>query len=89
MRTTNSIAISTAKSKLHRIIRVVQKAVYSVVITKRGTPAAVLMGYTAYESLRETALVASDGSLMRDIRKGLKELKAKKARAYTLDELFS
>jgi len=47
------------------------------------------MGYTAYESLRETALVASDGSLMRDIRKGLKELKAKKARAYTLDELFS
>ncbi len=83
------VTVSAAKKELHRLVGVVQGNGKTVVITKRGTPAAVLMSYAAYESLRETALVSSDGSLMRDIRRGLRDLRAKKARLYTLDELFS
>ncbi|NTW59006.1 MAG: type II toxin-antitoxin system Phd/YefM family antitoxin [Nitrospirae bacterium] len=89
MRTMHSTNISSAKRELHRLIRAVQGTEKPIVLTKRGTPAAVLMSYSAYASLRESALISSDGSLMRDIRKGLGDLKAKKARKYTLDELFS
>jgi hypothetical protein len=42
----------------------------------------------ACESRNETTAVLSDAALMREIKAGLKELKAKKARLYTLEELF-
>ncbi len=83
------VSISNARTNLGRFINITQGKCKPIVITKRGVPAAVLMSYTEYESLRETALVASDGLLMRDIRKGLRDLRAKKTRLYTLDELFS
>jgi PHD/YefM family antitoxin component YafN of YafNO toxin-antitoxin module len=41
-----------------------------------------------FESLKETIAVRSDASLMNEINKGLKTLKAKKARLYTLEELL-
>jgi len=59
------------------------------VITKHGSPAAVLMSYDAYESRSETASVRSDPALMKEIRKGLRDLKAKNPCLYTLEGLFS
>ena len=60
-----------------------------IIITKNGSPAAVLISPDEYESLKETIAIRSDSSLMSDIKKGLKALKNKKARLYTLEELFN
>jgi hypothetical protein len=38
--------------------------------------------------LKETIAVRSDAALMREIKEGLRDLKRKKAKLYTLEELF-
>jgi PHD/YefM family antitoxin component YafN of YafNO toxin-antitoxin module len=59
-----------------------------VVITKNGHSAAVLRSHDKLESLMETSAIRSDTSLMREIRKGLSDLKQKRARLYSLGKLF-
>jgi len=56
-------------------------------ITKNGRPAAVLISPFEYESWIETTAVQSDTELMDEIKKGLAQLKKKKAKLYTLEEL--
>jgi hypothetical protein len=41
-----------------------------------------------FESLKETIALRSDLSLMKEIKKGLRALKVKKTKLYTLEELF-
>jgi len=41
-----------------------------------------------FESLKETIAVRSDAALMTEIKKGLLALKMKRAKLYTLRELF-
>ena len=82
------LSISEAKMKLSGLVEVLQATDEEIVITKNGSPVAVLVSPDEYESLKETAAVRSDVGLMSEIRKGLKELRSKKARLYTLDELF-
>ena len=83
-----TLSISEAKMKLSGLVEVVRATDEEIVITKNGSPAAILVSPDEYESLKETSAVRSDVRLMSEIRKGLKELKSKKARLYTLDELF-
>jgi len=82
------LSISEAKMKLSGLVEVLRATDEEIVITKNGSPVAVLVSPDEYESLKETAAVRSDVGLMSEIRKGLKELRSKKARLYTLDELF-
>lgn len=83
-----TLSLSEAKMKLSSLVEAVSSTDEEVVITKNGSPAAVLVSPDEFESLKETAAVRSDASLMSEIKKGLKSLKDKKARLYTLDELF-
>lgn len=83
-----TLPISEAKMKLSGLVEVVRATDEEIVITKNGSPAAVLVSPDEYESLKETAAVRSDVRLMSEIRKGLKELRGKKTRLYTLEELF-
>ena len=83
-----TLSLSEAKMKLSELVDKVSKTDEEVVITKNGSPAAVLVSPDEYESWQETAIVRSDLSLMRDIQKGLKALKNKKARLYSLEELL-
>jgi len=41
-----------------------------------------------FENLKETVAVRSDTALMKEIKKGLRALKMKRTKLYTLDELF-
>ncbi|MHB8766114.1 MAG: type II toxin-antitoxin system Phd/YefM family antitoxin [Deferrisomatales bacterium] len=59
-----------------------------VVITKNGVPAAVLVSPDEFESWRETIALRFDPEFMAEIRQGLTALRRRKARLYTLDELF-
>ncbi len=83
-----TLSLSEAKMKLSSLVEAVSSTDEEVVITKNGSPAAVLVSPDEFESLKETAAGRSDASVMSEIKKGLKALKDKKARLYTLDELF-
>ncbi len=83
-----TLSLSEAKMKLSSLVDAVQSTDEEVLITKNGAPAAVLVSPDEFESLKETVAVRSDAALMRDIKEGLKDLKRKKAKLYTLEELF-
>lgn len=83
-----TLSLSEAKMKLSGLVDEVKTTDEEVMITKNGSPAAVLISPDEFESLKETIAVRSDAALTDEIRKGLKALKEKKSRLYTLDELF-
>ena len=83
-----TLSLSEAKAKLSGLVDEVSRRDEEVVITKNGRPAAVLVSADEYESWQETLAVRSDAGLMRDIKRGLTVLKARKAKLYTLQELF-
>ncbi|VAX34093.1 hypothetical protein MNBD_NITROSPIRAE03-305 [hydrothermal vent metagenome] len=83
-----TLSLSEAKMKLSKLIEDVRTTDEEIVITKNGSPAAVLISADEFESWKETIAIRSDSSLMDEIRKGLKSLEGKKARLYTLEELF-
>jgi len=83
-----TLSVSEAKMKLSSLVKTVGSTDEEIVITRNGSPAAVLISPDEFESLKETVAVRSDLSLMSEIKKGLKALKSKKTRLYTLEELF-
>ena len=83
-----ALSLSEAKMKLSGLVDSVSKTDEEIVITKNGRPAAVLVSVEEFESFRETTVIRSDPDFIGEIKKGLKELKSKKTRIYTLEELF-
>ena len=83
-----TLSLSEAKMKLSGLVEEVKTRDEEILITKNGSPAAVLVSPEEFESWKETARIRSDSSLMAEIQKGLKALKEGKARLYSLDELF-
>jgi len=83
-----TLSLSEAKMKLSGLVQAVGDTDEEIVITKNGAPAAVLISPDEFESLKETNVVRYDAGLVEEIRKGLRSLKEKEARLYTLDELF-
>jgi antitoxin YefM len=88
VKTMKALSVSEAKMKLSGLIETINATDEEIVITKNGRPAAVLVSPEEFESLKETVAVRSDSSLMKEIKKGLRTLKAKRAKLYTLEELF-
>lgn len=82
-----TLSLSEAKMKLSELIDRVQSTDAEVVITKNGRPAAVLVSPDEFDGWRETISIQSDKELMAEIKKGMSALK-KKAKLYTLEELF-
>ncbi len=83
-----TLSVSEAKMKLSALIESVNTTDEEVVITKNGSPAAVLVSPDEFESWRETIKIKTNADLMAEIKTGLKSLKSKKAKLYTLEELF-
>ena len=83
-----TLSVSEAKMKLNGLIDSVNATGEEIMITKNGRPAAVLVSPDEFESLKETVAVRSNQTLTREIRRGLRSLQMKKAKAVTLEELF-
>jgi len=83
-----TLSLSEVKMKLSGLVEIVKNTDEEIVITKNGSPAAVLISPDEFDSWKETIAVRSDASLMSEIRKGLKELSKRKSHLYTLDELL-
>ena len=82
-----TLSLSEAKMKFSSIVDMVSSTDEEIVITKNGRPAAIIISPDEYESIKETASIRSDAALMKEISRGLKSLKAKRAQVFTLDEL--
>lgn len=82
------LPLSEVKVRLNRLVDEVQEREEEILITKNGRPAAVLLSADEVESWRETLAIKSDADFMKEIRKGLRLLRKRKARLYTLEELF-
>ena len=83
-----TLPLTEAKRKLSRLVERVQSRDEEVVITKNGRAAAVLVSPREFESWKETVAIRGDPAVMREIRSGLAALKARKAKLYTLEDLF-
>jgi len=82
-----TLSLSEAKMKFSSIVDMVSSTDEEIVITKNGRPAAIIISPDEYESIKETASIRSDAALMKEIRRGLNSLKAKRAQVFALDEL--
>jgi antitoxin YefM len=83
-----TMPLSEVKMKLSGLVEIIQSTDEEIVITKNGTPAAVLISTEEWESLRETRAILSNVSFMDEIRNGLKEISQGKSRLYSLEELL-
>ena len=84
-----TLSLSEAKMKLSALIESVKTTDEEVIITKNGSPAAVLISSDEYESWQETMAIRSDKELTAEIQSGLAAFKKKKLKLYTLDELLN
>ncbi len=84
-----TLPVSEAMSQLSGLVEQVRSLEEQVVITRNGRPAAVLVSAEEFERWKETIEVRGDAALMKEIRAGLRALKARKARLYTLEELLA
>ena len=84
-----TLSLSEAKMKLSALIESVKTTDEEVIITKNGSPAAVLISSDEYESWKETMAIRSDKELTAEIQSGLAAFKKKKVKLYTLEELFN
>jgi antitoxin YefM len=83
-----TLSLSEAKAKLSGLVEEVERRDAEVIITRNGRPAAVLVSPDEYESWKETHAIRSDKQLLREIRAGLSAIRARKAKLYSLEELF-
>lgn len=75
-----TLSLSEAKIKLNGLIDDVVTKGDEFIITKNGSPAAVIVPTSLYEGWRETREILSDDEFLADIQSGLKRLKNKSKR---------
>lgn len=66
---TKTLSMSDVKAHLPRLVNGVRQRAEEVVVTRNGKPAAVLINYEEYESMRETLDILSRPRLRRQIMK--------------------
>ena len=82
-----TLSLSEAKMKLNRLVDNVMEKDDEFIITKNGTPAAVLAPAAVYEGWKEPQAIKADPEMIQEIRKGLENLKRRKRR-YSFEEVF-
>jgi len=81
---TTTLPITQARDKLTDLVGKAGRLLHEFVITVNGKPTAVLLSHKEYESLKETADILSDKTLIKQLIKSEKEIK--KGDYVTLDE---
>lgn len=83
-----TMPLSEVKTKLSELIDIVESRDEAVTITRNGKPVAIIVSKDEYDGWQETVEIMTDSNLMKEIRKGIQELKRTRKR-YTLDDLFT
>jgi antitoxin YefM len=81
-----TLPVTDVKQRLLELLKKAQQYRESIMITKNGTPAGVLLGIEEYESLVETIEILSDPDILKSLRKSRQE--AKKGKFFSDDEVW-
>ncbi len=84
---TRTLPISEVKTHLPEIVDKVMARDEQIVVTRKGKPAAVILSYGEYESLRETLDVLSDPVMMKQIHKSMSYF-AKGGKGKSFEDVF-
>lgn len=82
-----TISLSEAKMKLNRLVEDVAERDGEFVITKNGSPVAVLVPASLYEGWKETKEIQADPEFLKEIKKGVERLKSG-GRRYSFEDVF-
>jgi prevent-host-death family protein len=80
-----TVGVKEAQEKLTKLIRAAEEG-DQVVITREGTPVAVLLGVGEYNSMVATLQEMADPGALRALREAQTDAKA--GRVYTYEEVF-
>ncbi len=70
----NEMSITEARDALTRLPGRLARSSTSLTITKRGRPVMALMPYDLFEAILETLEIMTDEDLMKELRRGLREI---------------
>ncbi|NOZ93156.1 MAG: type II toxin-antitoxin system Phd/YefM family antitoxin [Acidobacteria bacterium] len=82
-----TVTLSDAKTNLARLLAEVDRLGETVVITRSGRPAGVLLSISEYEGLLETLEILADPALAAAVRCGLEE--ADRGQTVSHEELWA
>ncbi len=82
-----TVPLAEAKTKLSRLIDEIDSRDEEVTITRNGKVAAVMISPDQFEGWKETLAIQSDPALMKEIRRGIAQLRRTR-KTYILEELF-
>ena len=80
-----TISVRDLRPRLAKVLKNISDRFDRYIITKRGSPEAVIMSIDDYESILETMDIQSDKALMRRLSKAEREKRAGKG--HSLDEI--
>ena len=80
------LPLSEAKARLSQLVADLETNEEELIITRNGRPAAVLISADEFASWQETRAIQRDPALMREIKRGLRELE--KGQRFTFEEVF-
>ena len=69
---TKILSVTNVKAHLPGLVAGVQERAEEIIVTKNGSPAAIMLNYDEYESMKETMEILADKKLMRQIERGKK-----------------
>ncbi len=81
-----TLPLSEAKARLSQLVADLEVNEEELIITRNGRPAAVLISVDEFASWQETREVQRDPALMREIKRGLRQLA--KGQRFTFEEVF-
>lgn len=76
-----TISVRQLRPRLAKVLKDIGERFDRYIITKRGSPEAVIMSIDDYESILETMDIESDRALMRRLSRAEKEKRAGKGRS--------
>ena len=82
---TKTLPITKARENLTTLVNRAGRLLEEYVITVNGSPTAVLMSASEFESWKETVNILSDRGLMKAIKRGEEDVK--KGKTVTFDQL--
>ena len=83
------VPLAEVKNRLSEVVERLEREHGRVVVTKHGRPAAVMLSIEDLESLEETLQILSAPRLLREIRKGDRDVRARRTERLTRDELLA
>lgn len=79
---TKTMSLKQARSRFSSLIDKADRLSERFIVTKNGTPKAVVMGADEYESWVETLELLSNPKAVKALERGLKEAKVGKVRSF-------